>query len=746
MSYWLGKSIDVPHPPTDAAARGDLRGPADDDGPKTIVDLAEPLSRSWYSIEALFEGEAVHNPRLHLVDESGSPGPPCFLDRIAGTARHATLVYVATQRTAISIVASERSGQFRVSRLRVRRVTRLEIVLKLVPRVYRIAARDPAGLLRRVPSYLSRLRRQGFAQLAGSIGREITADYEKWLARNDYDPRRHEDAVRVAIAALPAHPLISIVTPTYNTEPALLERFIASVRAQAYETWELCIADDASTLPSVREALVRHAAADARIRLVLRATNGHISAASNSALALATGDIVTLADHDDELHPLALYHIAKAANANPGWRILFSDEDKIDRRGRRFAPYFKGDFNRDLFYGHNMMTHLVAYRAQDMRLVGGFTQGLEGSQDYDLALRILELVEDEGRQIVHIPHVLYHWRVIAGSLARGGEQKSYAHERARLAINAHLARIGSRATCVPGISFSHRVVYPADTDVLFSIVICTRDRVDLLRTCVESIFASSEDTNFEVVIVDNGSVEPATAAYLADLTTARANVSVVRDDGDFNFSRLNNRGVDAASGDYLCLLNNDTEIIARDWIFKLRMHLGRREVGAVGAKLLYRDGTIQHAGIVMGLGGLAGHVYSGDPADTTRNAVKAQLTQQVMAVTGACLATRRDTWRLLGGLDDQVLKVAYNDVDYCLKAWKAGLVVIYEPGVVLFHDESRSRGSDEVPENIGRFRREQEALKARWGEWTFEDRFYNPNLDYGRADFPLARQPRVSIV
>jgi len=230
------------------------------------------------------------------------------------------------------------------------------------------------------------------------------------------------------------------------------------------------------------------------------------------------------------------------------------------------------------------------------------------------------------------------------------------------------------------------------------------------------------------------------------LLATQRNVTVVRDEGEFNYSRLNNFGVENAKGDYICLLNNDTEVIAPDWIQMMRMHLGRREVGAVGGKLLYSDGTIQHAGVVMGLGGLAAHVYAREPADTTNNVGKAQLTQQVMAVTGACLATRRETWTALGGLDAEVFKVAYNDVDYCLKVWKAGMIVIYEPEVALYHHESLSRGSDEAPEKIERFRREQSSMKEKWGEWIYEDRFFNPNFDYGRTDFALSNSPRTNIL
>lgn len=716
--------------------------------PQIIVNLGTPLQKSWYLADAIIVGDRITNPRIYIdygqgVHEVNSVS----LGFDLGNGRYRAFFYATESCMRLRFDPSEEAGVIDRLELNIRRVRRHEILYHLLPGIAQVAARDPYGFLKRLPAYSRRYFSRDLRHVAGALGRQGSVGYERWLDRFDYKPERHRGAVLEAIEAFPSRPLISIVTPTYNTEAALLEKLIASVRGQLYTNWELCFADDASTLPSVREVLQRHAAADSRIKVVFRERNGHISAASNSALALATGEIVTLADHDDELHPLALYHIAKAANENLDWRIMYSDEDKIDRAGRRFAPYFKGDFNRDLFYCHNMMTHLIVYRPGDLRQVGGFREGFEGSQDYDLALRILELVEDESREIVHIPHALYHWRVIEGSIAMGGEQKSYAHERARKAINEHFARTGTRALSTEGVSgFMHRVVYPIDETVLFSIVICTRDRADLLRTCIDSIIVRSSDENYEIVIVDNGSVERETFDYFELLLATQRNVTIVRDDGEFNYSRLNNFGVENAKGDYICLLNNDTEVIAPDWIQMMRMHLGRSEVGAVGGKLLYSDGTIQHAGVVMGLGGLAAHVYAREPADTTNNVGKAQLTQQVMAVTGACLATRRETWTALGGLDAEVFKVAYNDVDYCLKVWKAGMIVIYEPEVALYHHESLSRGSDEAPEKIERFRREQSSMKEKWGEWIYEDRFFNPNFDYGRTDFALSNSPRTNIL
>lgn len=716
--------------------------------PQIIVNLKTPIQSSWYVAEATIVGDRISGPKLYFDKGQGiHEADSVSLGFDLGNGRFRAFFYIDQSCFRLRFDPSEEAGSIDKLELALRRVRRHEILLELLPGIAELAAKDPYGFLKRLPAYSRRFFSRDLRYVAGAIGRQAAAGYQRWLDRFDYDPERHRDLVLDRIAAFPSQPLISIVTPTYNTDPALLEKLIASVRGQLYRNWELCIADDASSLPSVRAILERHAAADARIKVVFRERNGHISAASNSALALASGEIVTLADHDDELHPLALYHIAKASNETPDWRIIYSDEDKMDRAGRRFAPYFKGDFNRDLFYCHNMMTHLIVYRGDDLRQVGGFREGFEGSQDYDLALRILELVDDERRQIVHIPHALYHWRVIEGSIAMGGEQKSYAHERARKAINEHFARTGKKALSTEGVSgFMHRVVYPVDTDVLFSIVICTRDRVELLRTCVESIFERSTDKNYEIVIVDNGSVEPATFDYFDELRAKRPNVTIVRDDGEFNFSRLNNFGVENAGGNYICLLNNDTEVIVPDWIERMRMHLGREEVGAVGGKLLYGDGTIQHAGVVMGLGGLAAHVYAREPADTTNNIGKAQLTQQVMAVTGACLGTRKDTWTALGGLDAELFKVAYNDIDYCLKVWQAGLVVIYEPAVMLFHHESLSRGSDVVPETIERFRREQEAMSQKWGRWTKEDMFFNPNLDYGRTDFALSNNPRRRII
>ncbi len=712
---------------------------ADNGDPQVIVKLAHPLTEGWWRFEVTMESDDIRNPQLMVDFGAGfNQVDMTPLQRIGRTDRYEAIFYSPGEAHHLRFDPTDQPGMVTVGKSRLRRFSKAQVAMRLSGKVWGVLKRDRTSFLAKLPHYIAYVRTKRFKRLqTATASAPQGIGYTSWLALNDYREDLHGEKARQMVDAFASKPLISIVTPIYETPRPLFEALFASIRAQVYPHWEWCLADDASKRPHVRRMLEEAAASDPRIKLVFREKNGHISQASNSALALATGEMVTLVDHDDLVHPLALFHLAKATNTHPQWRILYSDEDKADHQGRRFDPYFKGAFNRDLFYGHNMMTHLIAYRRSDLAKIGGFRLGLEGSQDYDLALRVLELVRDEREEVIHIPHVLYHWRAIEGSIALGAGEKSYAHDRARTAINEHFERIGLPAKALPSPTGStHEVVHQAGTE-LMSIVICTRDRVDLLRPCIDSILRLTSDRNFEIIIVDNGSDKPETAEYLASLSAAHDMISIVRDDGPFNYSRINNLGVRHSRGQYLCLLNNDTEVIAPEWLSMLRMHLDRPGVGVAGAKLLYTDGTIQHAGVGTGLGGLAAHPYGRELAETTMNVGKAQLTQAVSAVTGACLATSRALWDEIGGLDETRFAIAYNDVDYCLECWKHGKSVIYEPRALLYHHESVSRGSDEDPSRIDRFNREKQAMHDKWGQRLLHDPFINPNFSLDTADFRL---------
>ncbi len=528
--------------------------------------------------------------------------------------------------------------------------------------------------------------------------------------------------------------------PVYNTDERWLSAAIESVRAQLYPNWELCIADDASTNPRVGEVLRQFQAKDSRIKVNFRAVNGHISAASNSALELVTGEFIALVDHDDVIPAHALLAVVHELNRHPDADVVYSDEDLIDEGGRRYNPYFKPDWNPELFCGQNFVSHLGVYRTSAVRAAGGFRLGLGGSQDYDQAWRVIEQT-DPGR-IRHIPHVLYHWRAIRGSAARSTQEKTYAHDAAIRTVEDHFARIGVKAACepAPNLIYHQRVRYPLpEPRPRVTIIIPTRDRVDMLSRCVGSITSRSTYGNFDIIIIDNGSTEAETHAYLERLR-ADARITVVRIEEPFNFSRLNNLAAAAARGGMLCFLNNDTEVISADWLEEMVGLACRDGVGAVGAMLYYPNNKIQHGGVILGMGGVAAHAFRGFARGSPGYYGRAALAQALSAVTAACMVVRKTVFDGVGGFDEG-LPIAYNDVDLCLRISATGLRNVWTPFAELYHYESVSRGDDTVVARAG-FQDESQRFRERWGHVLSEDPYFNPNLSLGRADFALSFPPR----
>jgi glycosyltransferase involved in cell wall biosynthesis len=570
-------------------------------------------------------------------------------------------------------------------------------------------------------------------------------DYEVWQDFYDSHDLRDDIERQKEIASLTPLPLISVLVPTYNTSELWLRRCIESVREQIYPNWELCIADDASTDPLVYRVLDEYAALDPRLRYQRRDQNGHISAASNTALEMAKGEYVALLDHDDELHPLALFESAKAFAQNPRWKMLFTDEDKIDVEGRRSDPYFKSDWNPDLFLSQNCVCHLTVYRTELVREVGGFLEGVEGAQDWDLALRVTErLCSDE---IGHVPKVLYHWRMIKGSTAMAADQKSYAHLAAVRSVQAHLDRVGRGAKVVeiPDASGYFRIAHPLPSPApLVSLLVPTRDRIDLLKQCIDSILERTEYPNYEIIVIDNDSQEPTSKVYFEQVQSDHR-VRVLPYPYPFNYSAINNAGARIARGSILGLINNDIEVISPGWLHEMVGHAVRPDIGIVGAMLYYPNNTIQHAGVILGVGGVAGHCYVGMPRGWPGDKHRARLTQALSAVTAACAIMRREVFEQVGGLDPQ-LQVAFNDVDLCLRVREAGYRNLWTPFAEFYHHESASRGYETTPEKVERFNREIDFMMARWGSKLQYDPYYNVNLALDSTPFTLAYPPRQMIL
>lgn len=561
------------------------------------------------------------------------------------------------------------------------------------------------------------------------------ARYNHWLSRNEPQGAQGREDLKKRYEALADRPLISIIVPTYNPSATALSEMIASVREQVYENWELCIANDASTYPHVRRIIDEAAIEDRRIKVVHRSTNGHICRTSNSALELATGSWIAMLDHDDTLAPQALLAVAEYLAAHPSSGLIYSDEDKLDERGQRFDPYFKPDYSPELLLAQNYVNHLTVMRADLVREVGGWRTGFEGSQDHDLILRVIEKLQPE--QVGHIPQILYHWRALTGSTALDNEEKDYVLRTGEAAVREHLIRTNQagRVEVLKGVHhYRVRYALPEETP-LVSLIIPTRDKADILKIAVDSILKKSTYDNYEIIIVDNGSSEKSTFEYFSSLASYE-NVKIVPYPYPFNYSKINNFAVERARGSIIALVNNDIEVITPDWIEEMTSWALKKDIGCVGAKLFYPDMSIQHAGVIVGLGGCAGHSHKYFPHDAAGYFNRLQVHQNLSAVTAACLFVRREVFEEVGGLEEK-LTVAFNDVDFCLRVREAGYRNLFTPFAKLFHHESISRGAEDTPEKMARAAAEVKFMKDRWKEQLTIDPYYSPHLPYDREDFGI---------
>lgn len=569
---------------------------------------------------------------------------------------------------------------------------------------------------------------------------EEDTSYARWISRYDTLDNADRLSMYQTCGRMKLKPLLSIVMPVYNPPVNMLARAIESIQQQIYSNWELCIADDASTDPRVRLLLTHAANADHRIKVVYREENGHISKASNSAVDIASGEFIILMDNDDEIPEHALYWVAKTINDNPDAAIIYSDEDKIDTEGNRSDPYFKTDWNIYLFRSHNMISHLGVYRRSLVSQVGGFRVGMEGSQDYDLALRCIEQVSAD--QICHIPKVLYHWRIHPGSTAMSGDEKPYAQIAGERALNEHLQRIGNIGRAELLDFGMYRIHYDMPVDEpLVSLIIPTRNAAGLVKHCIESIHGKTIYRNYEIILVDNGSDDPEAIKYFEFLATIPG-MRVIRDESQFNYSAINNNAVRSARGELIGLINNDIEVINPEWLGEMVSLALQPGAGAIGARLWYPNETLQHGGVLIGPLKLAGHAHRNLMKGHHGYFGRASLIQGVSAVTAACLVVKKSIFEEVGGLNEKELKVAFNDIDLCLKIKAAGYQNIWTPHADLYHHESATRGLEDTLEKIERFSSEVKYMQRVWKSVIDHDPAYNPNLTLDGEDFSLAFPPR----
>jgi glycosyltransferase involved in cell wall biosynthesis len=621
-----------------------------------------------------------------------------------------------------------------------RRIKRARIILG--PYLLRML-REPKWGLRMTRRILAILYGSGWQVLKKAISKRQRdkEEYQEWIHQYDTLTDDARTTIRNRIDTFEHLPLISVVMPVYNPNSEWLVEAIESVRQQIYPNWELCIADDASTDKEIRPILEDFAARDSSIKVVFREKNGHISATSNSALELVSGEWVALLDHDDLLHEHALFWVADAIKRNSDIRMIYSDEDKIDSKGERFGPYFKCDWNIDLFLSQNMFSHLGVYETSLLREVNGFQLGLEGSQDYDLALRCIERIEPA--QIHHIPRVLYHWRVHKESTAHSTEAKTYAVVAGERALNDYCQRNGIDAT-VEYTGVGYRFIYASPkSPPMVSLIIPARNGLHLIRQCIESILEKTIYPNYEILVIDNGSDINNTLSYLKKLQKDQP-IKIMRNDRPFNLSALYNSAIEHAEGSIIGLINNDIEVISNDWLNEMVSHACRPEVGAVGARLLYPDGEIQHAGIIMGVAGIAGYSHYRIHREESGYFGRAALTQSYSAVTAACMVVRKELFKELGGFNEQELAVAFNDVDFCLRLYEKGCRNIWTPYAELYHHESAKGDMEYTPEKQERFRKEINYMRKRWGYLIDKDPAYSPNLSLSLdKSFSLAWPPRI---
>lgn len=540
-------------------------------------------------------------------------------------------------------------------------------------------------------------------------------EYNIWLKQNKhnviYERQQYE-------------PLISVIIPTYNTPAKYLSECINSVLKQSYQNFEICIADDCSSNLETIECLKSFAKTDDRIKIIYRKENGHISEATNTALEIAKGEYVALLDHDDLIARNALYEVVQVLNKDKSIDMIYSDEDKIDKNGNFLDPHFKPDWSPDTLLSMNYICHFSILRKKIVDDIGKFRKGYEGAQDYDLFLRFTEKTDN----IYHLSKILYHWRICDGSTALSKETKGYAYENGKKALEDAINRRNISANVLESRSGSFYVLeYDTSSNPLISIIIPTRDYADTLNVCLKSIYEKTTYHNFEIIIANNNSIEEKTLKLFNLYKEEYKNFRVIDINTEFNYSNINNTAIEHANGEYVMLLNNDTEVISPNWLTVMLGYAMQSHIGAVGPKLYYPDGKIQHAGVILGLGGVASHAYIGFSKNDNGAYGRLEVPYNYSAVTAACLLISKKKFLEVGGLNEE-LKVAYNDVDLNIKLLDKGYYNLFVPQVELFHYESKSRGLDTTSEKYKRFLSEQEYMYNKWNAKIKNDKFYNNNF------------------
>lgn len=557
----------------------------------------------------------------------------------------------------------------------------------------------------------------------GMMNRELLKmdDYHKWIFFNEPSKKELEEQRKTKFKI---NPKISIIVPMYNTPKNYFEELVNNLINQTYSNWELCLADGSK---EQNEDIIKIVEKDNRIKYKFLNANDGISNNTNEALKLVTGDYIALLDHDDVLPIFALYEVVKCINENPDVEFIYSDEDKCTTLEDRYEPHFKPDFAIDTLRSNNYICHFSVFKKELMDKLGGFKKEYDGAQDFDIILRMSENTD----KIVHIPKILYHWRVHPNSTAAStaGEAKPYAFEAGKRAVQSHLERVGLKGKVEHGVSLGiYRTIYEVEGNPKVSIIIPNMDHTQDLKVCINSILEKTTYSNYEIIIVENNSKNEETFEYYKELEKNEKIKIIYYEEKKFNYSKIINFGVREASGEYVMQLNNDTEILTPNWLEELLGYAQRKDVGAVGVKLYYPDNTIQHAGVIVGLGGVGGHILKNLPKDVRGYFARDSFVQNLSAVTAACIISRKEIYEEVGYMDEN-FEVAFNDLDFCLKIREKGYLIVYDPYVEIVHYESKSRGYEDTEEKIKRFQGEIKRFQNKWKNVLEKgDPYFNPNF------------------
>lgn len=697
----------------------------------------------WYYLEAALvrnNGNREASIRAHLRGDGKESLTIPIPANLRGTVRE--VFYLSANVTALHWSPTVATGGFSQSPLLVHKITPLESTLRRMSRVifdlWRFRSRTPAARVGLTWwGAISNLQDAYWRTATLRIKRQLGNDYAAFISLHDTLKKADIRAMRKQVPRLPLRPVISLIMPVQAPIAQFFREALDSVSGQIYPHWELLLVGD---FPADAQSLAianEYQSKNAQVKIVPVKPGENLAATLNSAIELAQGEFVVRINQHDQIPPHALFLLAREINKHPDAELIYTDDDSIDDTNKRLDPRFKPDWNPDMFFAYNYLVNLTLYRHAHVMKLNGYRPGFEGAEDYDLSLRYLRDIP--ATKIRHIPRVLYHSRITRLPLASTpsplrGEGK--AHQSGKRALAAYFEGVGITVEDGPAPGL-YRIKHPLPVrPPLVSIIIPTRDRIEILKKCIESIQQKTDYGNWEMLIVDNQSTEPGIHAYFEQIQ-GDSRIKVIPYDKPFNYSALNNFAVQYSQGEILALLNNDVEVINKEWLSEMVSQAMRPEIGAVGAKLLYSNGIVQHAGVILGLGGVAGHAHKFLKGDDHGYCHRAIITQNFSAVTGACLVVRKGIFQEVGGLNEESLAVAFNDIDFCLKLRAAGYRNLFTPYAKLYHHESISRGRDDTPEKNEIFMREYSYMKNSWDDSLKSDPAYNPNLTLEFENFSL---------